>query len=265
MKGYKKFKQKMKKIARYTPVLSVLLARYLQRKTTKESLPELIRESTRFYQLLARYRINVVLDVGAHNGITGVNLRDHGYTSRIVSFEPLPDVFLELSEWSKLAPPWECYPYALGERQESKKIKVLGNKFASSFLDGQEILRRELAQHGGGHVEKEELVEVKKLDDLYPNLCKESDIVLLKIDTQGYEKKVLEGALKSLKHIRFVKMELSLVEIYKHETVMHEMIAFMTSLGYAPILLERGHVSDETLYQLQADVIFTNLRYETDH
>ncbi len=265
MKQYVKFKQTLKKYARYSSFLSPILEWYLRHKTRKESLPELIRESERFYRILERKKINVILDVGAHNGITGVTLRDRGYQQKVISFEPLSEAFFELQTWSKLAPPWVCYNIALGDVHKWEKIKVLGNPFASSFLNGRDLLTEELKNHGGAQVEKEELVEIKRLDDLYLSLCQESDRVLLKIDTQGYEKKVLEGSLNALRHIRLVKMELSLVEIYEGETLMHEMIAFMESLGYRPILLERGHVSEESLFQMQVDVIFTNLAFEREN
>jgi len=262
---YVKWKQKIKSYARYSPFLNRILHFYLSRKTIRESLPELIRESTRFYQILKQKGINVVLDVGAHSGITGINLRDHGYTERIISFEPISDVFMELRERAQLAPPWESYNIALGKEAGKKNIKILGNKPASSFLEGKDLLRKELQRYGGGEVQREELVEVKRLDDLFFSLCQQTDRVLLKIDTQGYEKQVLEGSLNSLKQISLVKIETSLVEIYEGETLLHEMVSYMERIGYIPILIERGHVSEETCHQLQADIVFANSEVDPEN
>src|SRR4051812_49758697 len=50
-------------------------------------------------ELLTRYAVNVVLDVGANVGQYGQLLRRVGYTGHIVSFEPVPACFAELSQW----------------------------------------------------------------------------------------------------------------------------------------------------------------------
>lgn len=42
-------------------------------------------------------------------------------------------------------------------------------------------------------VGKEE-IEVRKLDSVFHFFCEEGDSIMIKIDTQGYEKNVLEGA-----------------------------------------------------------------------
>jgi len=258
METYVRWKQSIKKFARYSPICSRFLDKYLRRKMARESLSYLVRESNRFYEILQKNQIDLILDVGAHDGITGILLRDHGYKGRIVSFEPISEVFERLKEWSRFAPPWESYNYALGLEEGEKKIKILGNKPASSFLNGKSLLKKELEKYGGADVEREELVKIKRLDDVYYELLNNSKSVLLKIDTQGYEKHVLDGAMNALRHIRLVKMELSFVEVYEGETRLQEMIPYMETLGYIPILIERGHVSEETLHQLQADVVFAN-------
>ncbi|HSX13424.1 MAG TPA: FkbM family methyltransferase [Chlamydiales bacterium] len=257
-----KLKQQIKKYVRYSPILGPLLTRYLQYKTIYQTLPEMISESLRLYKILARTNINVILDVGANNGITGIRLRNRGYKGKIISFEPIPEIYAELEEWAKLDSSWECHRFALGNENGVRKFNILGNKPASSFLEGNELLFKELANCGGAHKEREEIVEIKKLDDIYSSLCKPEDLVLLKIDTQGFEKHVLDGAEKSLKHIRLVKMEAGIVQAYKSETSMTEMIQYMKSKGFIPILIETGHVSEETHYQIQADIVFTNLAYE---
>src|SRR4051794_18567254 len=62
--------------------------------------------------VLRMYRVNCVLDVGANRGQYATALRRAGYMGRIVSFEPVPDVFDELRRRAAGDPAWVAYPYA---------------------------------------------------------------------------------------------------------------------------------------------------------
>ena len=207
-----------------------------------------------FKEILKRTGVNVVLDVGAHAGETGKWLRGAlGYKGRIISFEPIHEKFLALNQKAQLAPPWECHNIALGNEHGTKKLTVFNNAYNSSFLDIHDLLEKE----GKLQPTREEIVQIRRLEDLYPSLCSDSDSVLLKIDTQGFERQVLEGAGQCLKEIRLVKLEVSFVPLYKGETLIGEMIQFMESQGFIPVLIEQGHISEE-FYQLQADIVFLN-------
>ena len=46
-----------------------------------------------------------------------------------------------------------------------------------------------------------------------------NDIILLKIDTQGFEKQVIQGAKKILPSILGLQVELSLTQLYKEEMI----------------------------------------------
>ena len=65
-------------------------------------------------RLLRERGINLVLDVGANEGWFGVRLRASGYRGRIVSFEPLEEMFAYAQEYgfdqiclAKLGPDYE--------------------------------------------------------------------------------------------------------------------------------------------------------------
>jgi hypothetical protein len=50
---------------------------------------------------------------------------------------------------------------------------------------------------------------------------------LIKLDVQGYELEVLKGAAKSLKTMQAVLMEVSLIEMYQGNPLLHDVVAFM--------------------------------------
>ena len=88
--------------------------------------------------------------------------------------------------------------------------------------------------------------------------------ILLKIDAQGYERNVLEGASASLEHIDLLQIELSLVSLYKGEDLIEDMIQYLRTLGYDLIALEDSGFSDPVSgHMMQVDGIFqqkVNLR-----
>ncbi len=76
-----------------------------------------------------------------------------------------------------------------------------------------------------------ESVVVKTLDEAAPPRDLSSN-VLLKIDTQGYERPVLEGAKETLKHVSGVLLELPIINIYKDNWRFHEAVAYMNDSGF---------------------------------
>src|SRR4249919_3716648 len=65
-------------------------------------------------EILESLKIDLVLDVGAHIGGYGLELRSNGYSGRIVSFEPLSETYKELASVAKRDPAWDCHQVALG-------------------------------------------------------------------------------------------------------------------------------------------------------
>ncbi len=79
---------------------------------------------------------------------------------------------------------------------------------------------------------------------------------LIKIDVQGYELEVLKGGREALATAEAIVMEVSLIELYKGNPLMPEVIAFMQERRFQcydiPTLLRRP--SDRVLWQV--DMIF---------
>jgi FkbM family methyltransferase len=268
------FRQNLKKWVVSSKILSPLYSRY---KEFRQNLPFYFKkrnwlhralffgkapiEETFFKEILKREKIDIVLDVGAHAGETGWVLRDRAeYTGKIVSFEPLNDRFAVLEKRAQNDPPWTCYKLALGNENGIKKLNVFSNQYASSFLNAANTLERELCSQKV----REDTVQIRRLEDLYPSLCKEGDSVLLKMDTQGFEKSILEGLGKYLSRIRLIRLEASCVPLYEGETLIGEMILFLQSKGFELVLLIPGHVSDES-HHLQVDLLFLNRIRESKH
>jgi len=101
-----------------------------------------------------------------------------------------------------------------------------------------------------------ESVRVDTLDRALLPLLPEDARVLLKIDTQGYEAQVLEGARSLLDRVRIVECELSLAPLYDGQPLFPEMLARLAAQGFSPAHFEAGFSERETGQSLQVDGIF---------
>ena len=207
-------------------------------------------------RLLSRQRISLVLDVGANSGQYGRELRELGYRGRIVSFEPLAAAFGELQRSVRGDPAWETRNFALGDAPGRTEINVAANSYSSSLLG---MLPAHLAAAPHSRYVGREAIEVRTLDAIFPSLARPEDRVHLKIDTQGFEKRVLAGAGASLASIATLQMELSLVRLYEGESLLGEMLAHAAGLGFELVALEPGFSDPESGRLLQVDALFQRL------
>lgn len=204
-------------------------------------------------RLLRAYEIGVVLDVGANIGQYGMQLRDIGYTGGIVSFEPVRAAYRQLSEVARTDRSWTAINCALGDFDGRTKINVAGNSQSSSVFS---MLPAHLKSEPASRYFGSEEIEVRRLDSGFHDLCSDNDNVLLKIDTQGFEKRVLEGAETSLRAIRTIQLEMSLVPLYEGEALFDEMYRLLQDKGFEIVSIETNFADKQSGQLLQFDGIF---------
>lgn len=209
--------------------------------------------SARRMKLLLNHDISVVFDVGANSGQYGKMLREGGYRGRIVSFEPLTTAYKYLVNNARHDPNWQTFNTALGDHDGKAIINISANSYSSSLLD---ILPAHLQYSlESSYIGKEEIT-VCRLDSIISEYGVDGENIYLKIDTQGYEKKVLEGAESSLSNIIGVEMECSLIPLYQDEPLLSEMLSIMSIKGYTLMSVDLGIISSSTGQVLQIDCIF---------
>lgn len=212
------------------------------------------RPGARMKQLLAVYDIDTVLDIGANSGQFAEFLRsDVGYRKRIVSFEPLSSAFALLKAKADGDPHLDALNFALGDIDGQSEINVAGNSYSSSLLD---MLPSHLKSAPESIYDGKETVEVKKLDTVFENYCSKENRVYMKIDTQGFESKVLKGAEASLQRIDSVQLEMSLVPLYKGELLFNELYELMEGKGYSLVDISPVFSDHASGQLLQVDGIF---------
>ena len=212
-------------------------------------------EAAKMQRLLAYHNIDLVFDVGANIGQYAKLLRELGYSGRIVSFEPLSSAYSQLKAVSEKDPLWEIAPQtAIGNQEGEIIINIAGNSYSSSALP---MLDAHLESAPESAYSGSETVKLSRLDTLAKDYIKsETKSIFLKIDVQGLEKQVLEGATAILPLVKGIKLELSLVPLYEGQVLFKEMIDIVEKLGYELYGIEPGFTAEKTGRMLQMDGIF---------
>lgn len=203
--------------------------------------------------LFSKYGINLVFDIGANVGQYGQRLRKMGFGGQIVSFEPLPDAFARVKAIADIDPAWTVVHTAMGNFIGETQINVSQNSYSSSIL---EVLPVHVESAPESVYTHQITVPLQTVDSLIDRYYKESSRLYIKIDTQGFEKEVLEGSLLSLNKITAFQMELSLVPLYKGEMLMYEMVDLLREHGFKLMLIEGGHRNYKTGELLQVEGYF---------
>jgi len=204
-------------------------------------------------KLISFYDINLIFDVGANIGQYAKQMRNRGYKGRIVSFEPLSSAYKKLVENSSADPLWNTVNIALGDNERTTEINIAGNSYSSSILD---MLPKHLSSAPDSVYVGKKVVIVRRIDSIISDYFHSSDKLFLKIDTQGYEKNVIDGAENSIDKIAGIQLEMSLVPLYKGETLFLEIINLLKQKGYTLMSLEPGFSDPSTEQLLQVDGIF---------
>jgi FkbM family methyltransferase len=204
--------------------------------------------------MMRHHQIQTVLDVGGNLGEYGAELRESGYSGRIISYEPTSEAYKALAARTKADANWVVSKTAIGERDGEVTINVAGNHAASSSLLPMLGFHEQCAPDAR-YVSKE-LVPLKTLDTALDGILQPDEKVLLKIDTQGYEHMVLAGASNILRQVELIECELSFVPLYEGQLLFQEMITLLKSLGFYPVQFVPGFSNPHTGYNLQADCTF---------
>jgi FkbM family methyltransferase len=178
-------------------------------------------------EFLASRQIDTILDVGANVGQFGREVRSAGFTGSIVSFEPVKRAHERLLEMIKSDPSWIAYPVGLSNQRATSTIHTFKDTTFSSLHDMTNIgstFGEDVAPAG------EEQIALRRLDEFASEISGKR--LFLKIDTQGHEKQVLEGAEGILDRIYGIQLELPLARLYEETWTMGEGITFMERLGF---------------------------------
>jgi FkbM family methyltransferase len=211
-------------------------------------------EDARLIAMLAAHDVNLVLDVGANEGQFGQLLRSGGYRGRIVSFEPLTQPRRRLAQLSRRDPSWTVAEQAaIGAEMGEIEIHIARNSVSSSALA---MLNAHSAAAPQAQYESSERVALRTLDSVAAAYIDGSTTPFLKIDTQGFEDRVLRGAQDVLQKTVGVQLELSLVPLYEGQVRYEELMERLKNAGFDLWAVSPAFVHPRTGRHLQVDATF---------
>ncbi|HEU0153892.1 MAG TPA: FkbM family methyltransferase [Arenimonas sp.] len=211
-------------------------------------------ELGRLRAMLSHHQVDMVLDVGANAGQFANGIRRVGYSGQIISYEPLAEPHALLMEASKQDPAWHVAErVVVGRAPGVVEMKVAGNSVSSSVLPM-------LAMHSdaapGSETVATQSVSVQTLDSLALPLLGPDARLFIKIDTQGYEDRVLDGATALLDRARGVQLEVSLVPLYEGQATREALMSRMEAAGFSLWSIWPGFFDPTSGRLLQFDATF---------
>lgn len=196
---------------------------------------------------------NTIIDVGCFNGSTSVFLQKELKDVNIIGFEASKQSFKNAIEKTKMYPAIKIENYAVSDFCGTTEFYVTDNELSSSLnpLTGTD------KRFSTTEVEQ---VNTITLDEYFKRQAKDTEKVLaIKLDVQGHELKVLQGARSSLKKTLFVLAELSNHDSYMGGSYYYEVDQFLRENGFVLHNIFAPFSYDPFLYEFDSLYINTLL------
>jgi FkbM family methyltransferase len=182
--------------------------------------------------VILRFGITTVIDVGAHHGEYGTLLRrDVRFSGVVHSFEPSSAAYAELAKCTGGDSGWHTWNVALGTEAGEQLL----HQFDASELNSlREPTAASLDHHPGMRAAGAETVAVCRLDDFTDINLEPSERILLKVDVQGADLDVLRGAHGIMPTVWAVQVEAPMRGLYRGQPSFEEVLRFLRSAGFTP-------------------------------
>lgn len=199
-----------------------------------------------------RLKLRTVLDIGANTGQFAITIKSVLPEAHVYAFEPLPECFAQLQLRLKDMREFTAFNLALGA--DTGTIAFERNNFtpSSSILKMSAAHKAAFPETRGSQPVN---VKIECLDNVAEQLSI-ADGLLVKIDVQGYEDRVLRGGEQTIKRARLVIVETSFEPLYEGQPLFDDIYRLMVDWGftYSGSLDQLCSPRDGRI--LQADSIF---------
>jgi len=203
---------------------------------------------------LSHFNIDTVFDIGANVGQFATELRQAGYKGKIISFEPLSVAYQQLTDRAACDPLWLIHPQAaIGHIDGETEINISARPTSSSLLNM--LSNHTISAPDSKYIGKEK-VPINRLDSIANIYLDNSKKYFIKIDTQGFEWQVLDGAVETLKNATGVLCEVSLVPLYDGQRLWLDILERLNQEGFSLWAIQKAFVDESNGRQLQANAIF---------
>jgi len=203
--------------------------------------------------VLASLNPDLVIDIGANRGQFALAALKVLPNANVTCFEPLNSAFAVLSSLFRWNDRVLIHKTAIGDLDSEIAINISNREDSSSLLS---IGNLQTETFPGTHSLGTEVVSVSRLSNFVSQevLAKTT---LLKIDVQGFELQVLQGAAELLDKIEFIYVECSFMELYRDQFLASDIISFLFARGFRLNGVHNTSVNKRGI-AVQADFLFAN-------
>lgn len=178
--------------------------------------------------LLREKNIRTVFDIGANIGQFAQEIRAELPSACLYSFEPIESCHQKLVRSMQGDKKFRAFKVALGDRKGTEIIHVSTYSPSSSLLPQSEELKK-IFPHTKGT--REEKISIERLDDIWKTIP-HPDNILVKMDVQGFEGKVIDGGVECLRRASTLIIETSFVELYSGQPLFDDIYGKVRVLGF---------------------------------
>jgi len=172
--------------------------------------------------------IQTILDIGANKGNASLEFRNLFPHATIYAFEPLPDCFAIMQKKLKSFENIHLFNIALSDQKAKTEMHRSSYSGSSSLLEMASLHKKLFPITAGDRAVS---VTTDTLDNLM-SLEVLKGPILMKIDVQGFEHKVLAGATKTLSQVKIIIIETSFCELYMGQPLFGDIYKILTDQGF---------------------------------
>lgn len=193
----------------------------------------------------------VVYDIGASYGSYTSAFAKMSRVRQVIAFEPIPSVFKDLSSRAARYPQVTCLNVALGESDGPATFHESAFSYSSSMLPMEQLHKTEFPQSA---VSTPITVKVARLDQI----VHDEGLPLpyfVKMDVQGFEDRVIRGGQATLRHAKYLMLEMSLFRLYEGAPLFDDLYHAIRELGFHLVGVV-DQVTGASGQTLQIDAVF---------
>ena len=198
--------------------------------------------------------IRTVLDIGGNVGRFSKTMEYLFPKAKIIAFEPLPSCHSKMVKLMNNYENFTSYNIGLGDEPAEMEMEESNHDPSSSLLPMAELHKDAFPFAEGG---KKKMVQVKCLDDLEREL-KIEGALMIKVDVQGFEKKVIAGGINVFSKAKILFLELSFQELYEGQPFFDDIYKMLLPLGFKFYGNMGLMKHPKTGLPLDADCLFVN-------
>ena len=221
--------------------------------TTRQGLYYNIAASIELEDLIKDLELNIAIDIGSNKGQFVLILNKYFENLKILSFEPINELLEKQKKFFKNTKNnIKFFNTAVGALNSKIDLNITRGKDSSSILEIENI--NNLGRNFD-IIEKRE-INVITLENAL-NKIDLNGSILLKLDVQGYELKVLEGAEKLLPKIKYIITEVAENKIYKNQVTKNIILKYLKEKNFEILKSTNVYRLKNTSYK-QKDVLLVN-------